>query len=71
LILIEKKGKILRGPLRPILKDKLVDAGAKLPLRFSKKKISDFEKINLFFLLFLCVKPKNTEGPPLPFFFNY
>jgi hypothetical protein len=32
------------GPLRPILKDTLELAGSKLPLRFSKKKISDFEK---------------------------
>jgi hypothetical protein len=30
---------------------------------FLKKKLSNMEKTNLFFLLFLCVKPQNTEGP--------
>jgi hypothetical protein len=45
LIQVKKKSKNTEGPLRPILRDKLIDARPKLPLRFSKKKIIQFGKI--------------------------
>jgi hypothetical protein len=39
------------GPLRSILKDRLVDERMKLPLRFSKKKLSNWGELKTTFIL--------------------